>query len=41
MAARSAIAGIDMVAARHGVEQDLLHKLRDDKRPLKAAVSPS
>jgi hypothetical protein len=35
------IFGIDIGAARHGVEDDLLYKLRDDKRPLKAAASPS
>ena len=35
------IFGIDIAAARHGVADDLLHKLRDDKRPLKAAASPS
>lgn len=35
------IFGIDIVAARRGVEDDLLHKLSDDKRPLKAAASSS
>jgi uncharacterized protein len=35
------IFGIDIAAARHGVEDDLLHKLCDDKQPLKSGPSPS
>ena len=35
------IFGIEIAAARQGVEDDLLYKLRDDRRPQTAAPAPS
>jgi predicted TIM-barrel fold metal-dependent hydrolase len=35
------IFGIDIAAARRGVEDDLLYKLRDDRRPVAAGPAPS
>jgi uncharacterized protein len=35
------IFGIDIATARRGVEDDLLYKLRDDRRPVVAGPAPS